>query len=195
LVEAFAPPARIENPDLFPAWAWLRPPDDFNAPYLRGELFFETAADMGLRVQTIAAGAVGDEARVAIWRPWTYVVLPLPASDVSGWIGGLPDHCSVIMDCHFPIMDMETAVGSADQLVEIIDQKDMLLANLALADVVTVPRPVWAEALARVNPNVFVLPDFDEARPDAFGLRMVEIALASVRVARARAAACEEMGL
>lgn len=194
VVESLPPPSGpvVENPNLFAAWAWLRPADDFDAPRLRGGPVFEEMARLGFRVQTIPAGV---EARVEVWRPWTFVVLSVPSSDASGWIDELPNHSSVIMDCHFPIMDMETAIGANDQLVDIIDNKDMLLANLAAADVVTVPRPEWAADLAEVNPNVFLLPDYDERCPQAFHLRLGEVALASQQVKAARARLRGEMGL
>jgi hypothetical protein len=184
----------VENPALFPGWVWAKPPPDFDAPRKRGGPVFELMKQMGMRVEVFEGGDTA--ARVPIWRPWTYIVLSLPAADCSEWMGSLDDlACSVIMDCHFPIMNMGNAIGANSDIVDIIDNKPILLANLALADVITVPQPGWAADLAEVNPNVFLLPDFDEANAEAFSLRLMEIAQASVGVKQARQAARREMGL
>lgn len=186
---------RFENPELFPAWIFAKPPDGYDAVNLRGGPVFEVMAEMGLRVQVIEAGA-GD-VRVEFLRPWTYVYLPVPADDCQPWVEGLPSYSSVIMDCHFPIMNMETAIGTDRTLIDVIDNKDTLLANLAAADVVTVPKETWAADLSEVNPNVFLLPDLRESDqdPSGFIMRLSEIAQASIRVKQARLVARREMGL
>ncbi len=185
-------PVRLENPELFPAWVFVQPPAAFDAINLRGGLAFEAIAAAGFRVQVVPAGA---SERVGFYPPWTYLYLPVPAEDCRGWVEGLPYHCSVIMDCHFPIMDMETAMGSDQALIDVIDNKDTLLANLACADVVTVPKESWAADLAEVNPNVFLLPDMEPGSEQAFIMRLAEVAAASVQVKAARWRARGEMGL
>lgn len=186
---------RFENPELFPAWIFAKPPAGYDAVNLRGGPVFEVMAEMGLRVQVIEAGA-GD-VRVEFHRPWTYVYLPVPSADCSAWVEGLPSYSSVIMDCHFPIMNMETAIGADQTLIDLIDNKDTLLANLAVADVVTVPKEEWAADLAEVNRNVFLLPDLKESDqdPSVFIMRLSEIAQASAKAKQSRLDARREMGL
>lgn len=184
---------RVENPSLFASWVWISPPDEFDAPVKRGRRLFEEMAHIGYRVELLSAGWEG---QLSIWRPWTFIVGPVPAADVSAWVGGLDDlHCSVIFDCHFPIMNLETAIGADDQIIGVIDRKDVMLANLALADAVTVPHPSWATDLAEVNPNVFLLPDYDDRSADRFGIRLAEIAQTSMRIKLDRQRVRKEMGL
>lgn len=186
------PGPKLENPALFPGWVWCRPPAAYDAPLKRGELFFKALAEFGVRVEIVEQVP---NVAVPIWRPWTYLVCSVPTEDWSAALEALPTHCSVIMDCHFPIMNMETAIGNDADIIDIIDRKPTLLANLALADAVTVPQRGWAADLAEVNPNVFLLPDFDIDHPEAFSVRMVEIAQASVRVKQGRLLVRQEMGL
>jgi len=212
-------PVKFERPELMPAWVWCEPPADFDAIRLRGELYFAGLEETGIRVQRVKAGTAYN---AAVYQPWTFMFMMLPWDDFADhaeWFA--TRNASLIMDCHFPIMNMETAVGSDQTLVDIIDRKDTLLANLALADAVTCPRPEWAADLAEVNPNVFVLPDIeapawmyddsdsDEEPSDAevdeyesamasaqrFGMRMMEIAQASIRVKQERMRARREMTL
>ncbi len=184
---------RVENPDVLPAWVFMEPPAGHNAIRLRGGLFFDALEQLGIRVQRIRAGESGN---IGVWSPWTYVFLSVPFEDVGPSTERVADaNCSVIMDCHFPIMNMERAIGSDGDLADIIDHKDTMLQNLAHADVVTVPQPGWAADLAEVNPNVFLLPDFDIATGAAFSLRMGEIAAASIRAKQARQKARREVGL
>lgn len=190
---ASEPRYRVENPERFPAWVWLRPPDAYDAPRKRGGPVFEEMARLGFRVTVFDQGA---EVRVPINRPWTYIVCSVPGGDCGPWVESVADDpCSVIMDCHFPIMNMEIAIGADTEIMAVIDNKETILANLALADAVTVPQPGWAADLAAINPNVYLLPNFEEHRADEFGLRLAEIALASASVKQARQAARREMGL
>lgn len=214
-------PIRFERPDLLPAWVWVEPPPDFDAIRLRGQLFFEGLEESGIRVERIKPGG---KYKPTAWQPWTYVFMMLPWADFAPyaeWFLARP--MSIIMDVHFPIMNMEKAIGSSQVLIDIIDRKDVLLANLAMADAVTVSRPEWAADLAEINPNVYCLPDLeapawmyhdsdddsDEEPSEAevaeyeagmrnaqqFGMRMVEIAQASVRVKQERLRARREMQL
>lgn len=190
------PLPKVENPELFLAWVWCEPQEAYDAPHLRGGPIFEAMADMGLRVQVIPQTATGEVAQVTIRRPWTIVFATVPAADFTSAATAMADDtCSVIMDCYWPIMNMEQAIGTDDQIIGVIDHKDVLLANLALADVVTVPHARWAEQLAEVNPNVHILPDYEDDQPERFALRLQEIAQASIRVKQARQAARREMGL
>lgn len=185
---------RVENPSLFPAWVWMRPPDAYDAPRKRGGPLFAEMDRLGFRVQVIPQTTAVHN--VAIWRPWTYIVCSLPSGDFTETAESVDDApCSVIMDCHFPIMNMEQAIGDDEQLIHIIDNKESLLANLALADAVTVPQAGWAADLAAVNPNVFLLPDYTDATADRFGVRLAEVAQASANIKKARQAARREMGL
>lgn len=111
------PSYRVENPERFPAWVWLRPPDAYDAPRKRGGPVFEEMARLGFRVTMFDQG-----------------------------------------------------IGVRVQ-------------------------PGWAADLAAINPNVYLLPNFEEHRGDEFGLRLAEIALASAQVKQARQAARREMGL
>ena len=189
IVEA---PARLENPDQVPAWVYMEPPDQFNAVQLRGAAFFDQMAAYGVRVQRIpgvAAGSPGsDHADVEfqIFRPWTHIFVNVRGGDLAPFLDSLPPWCSMIMDCHFPIMDMEAAIGSNEQLIGVIDHKDELLANLALADAVTVSQKHWAADLAEINPNVFYLPDLQGPLTDAWALKMVEIATSAVAMRNKR---------
>lgn len=188
-------PPRLENPDLFPAWVFCKPPDGFDAVRLRGGPVFEAMAAVGFRVQVVEPGAVRN---IEIRPPWTFVYVPVPSEDWSGSASGLEDlRCSVIMDCHFPIMDVGALIGADQAIIDTIDHKDTLLANLALAEVVTVPQPGWAADLAEVNPNVHVLPDLveDDLGGQEFIMRLGEIAQASIKVKTGRWETRKELGL
>jgi hypothetical protein len=61
------------------------------------------------------------------------------------------------------------------------DRQDALTRSIRAADVVTTPWPQMVEPLRSLNPNVVLLPDFDNASPDRFmlGFRQVKRALPS----------------
>lgn len=185
---------RVKNPDLFPAWVWCKPPAAFGAVWKRGGPVFDAMAGMGWRVQVVESGK---RTRIEIVPPWTYIFLPVPSEDASEWCESLTNsRCSVIMDCHFPIMNMETAIGTDQAVIDAIDGKDTALANLALAEVATVPHPSWAADLAEVNPNVFLLPDLpDDTDGEEFIVRLSEAATASTKVKAERWRTRKEMGL
>lgn len=161
---------KIGKPELFPAYVFIAPPDEASER-LRGRLFFDQMAEMGLRVTQVKGVEPGDEvgdgvASVPIVRPWTFLFMSVPSVDFTDYFGEfamMP--CSIIMDVHFPIMDREkitvTGRGSVEQVWA---DRDVMLANLAGADAVTVSHPDWAADLAEINPNVFYLPDI--AVPD-----------------------------
>ncbi len=196
--KAYVPrkPFRFENPEAFPAWVYIRPPGE--AAVLRGGPVFDVMADMGLRVQRLEQQGDDEVVQVVFgYRPWTFVFCTVPYAPWPAEVLA-NEYCSVIMDCHFPIMDMGQVTGDDGTIIEIIDRKDDLLANLALAEVVTVPHPTWAADLAEVNPNVFVLPDLHEDE-DRGGVRFISrlsaAASLSGQVKQARWRARGEMGL
>lgn len=154
---------KVENPKLFPAYVMVRSPDERTAR-LRGEIFFETVAQQGLRVQFVdGSEEPGSEEMIGIMRPWTYVFMPVPFVDAGPRFDGLEElACSVIIDVHFPIMNRgEIRSGGRFSVEEVWARRGIMLANLARADAVTVSQPGWAADLAEVNPNVFYLPDLD----------------------------------
>jgi hypothetical protein len=59
------------------------------------------------------------------------------------------------------------------------DRQDALTRSIKAADVVTTPWTQMVEPLRDLNPNVVLLPDFDDANPDRFmvGFREVKRAL------------------
>lgn len=139
-------------------WVYIEPPTDFEAVNLRGAMYFDSYDLLHPgRVTRVPAGAM---AEFPIRRPWTYVYMPVPWVDVSDYLDELgAEPCSVIMDVHFPLMDLEQAIANDDTLMHIIDQKAIMLANLARADAITCPRGEWAADLAEINADTFVLPD------------------------------------
>lgn len=189
-----APPFQLENPEAFPAYVFS-PSATPEAAWLRGGPVFEAMAEMGFRVQILDPHCAVE---VAIHRPWTFLFMHVPAADWAPTMESLADRpCSVIMDCHFPIMNMGDATGTDEVLIATIDNKDTLLANLALAEVVTVPHPNWAADLAEINPNVFLLPDLEETEHGVgqFMARMATAAQLSGQVKSDRTRLRGEMGL
>ncbi len=156
---------KIEKPELFPAYVYLQPPD-VNAVRLRGKALFDLMAGLGYRVQQIP-GAVPvpgakQEAQIGIYKPWTFVFVPVGYADIGPLLDSLEQNsCSFIMDCHFPIMDMSRIVADAETFANVAGNRDVMLANLRIADAVTCPKAEWAADLAEVNPNVFLLPDLE----------------------------------
>lgn len=161
---------KIENPDIFPAYIYVSSPDE-RARRLRGQAAFEGLAELGLRVEEIRTVPSPDQAamvEIRIRRPWTFVFLPVAPVDFSPYAEAFHDKpCSIIMDCHFPITRMEYAIAEdSEQLAAMWAAQPVMLANLRLADAVTVPQPDWAADLAGEVPNVYVLPDLE--LPEAF---------------------------
>ncbi len=188
------PPFRLDDPEAFPAYVFS-PSASTEAAWLRGGPVFEAMAEMGFRVQVLEQQ---DAVEVTIHRPWTFLFMHVPSADWAPVMESLADRpCSVIMDCHFPIMNMGDATGSDESLIATIDTMDTLLANLALAEVVTVPHPDWAADLAEVNQNVFLLPDLEETGHGVqlFMSRIAAAANMSGQVKQARWRARGEMGL
>lgn len=183
---------RVENPDALTAWVVIEPPDGgFDAVNARGGPLFETLKMMGLRVQLIAGHDAtkgpGPSAEIEIHRPWTQIFMPVGHNDFAPIYERLPWWCSVIMDCHFPIMNPEMMIGSEEAMAGVMAHRDQMIANLALAEAVTVPHPRWAANLAALNPNTFYLPDFKGDGGD-FVVKLGEIAntAATIKLARVR---------
>lgn len=182
----------IENPELYPAWL-VQVSNNEQVQQLRGLPVFEMLLDIGIRVEFLVQG----ENEIKIKKPWTYIFVPVPIVDFTDQRKMFDQNpCSVIMDCHFPIMHLEQAWSyDPDDMFSIIESKDIMLHNLSLADAVTVPQTAWAADLAEVNSNVFLLPDLQEESEEAatkFMLRLNEIAAASVTYRRARKCTCNE---
>ena len=184
----------IENPELYPAWLVQFSASE-EAEHLRGKQVFEMMREeVGVRVQFM--GSRGGEEGL-IHKPWTYFYVPVPIVDFTEQRKELDRApCSVIMDCHFPIMKMENAyTAEPDQMFELIESREVMIKNLSLADVVTVPHPAWAADLAEVNPHVFVLPDVDNDSEELcikFITRINEIGMMSYRNRQARKCSCDE---
>lgn len=188
---------KIDNPSLYPAWVYLEPPENFDAPKLRGGPCFDVLEEVGIRVQRIkpspADADVVQMHRVAIYLPWTFLFMPVLVGDMSSTLDMLSEirGCSVIMDCHFPVMSPNDLVGPDSDLVR--DNRDTILNNLSLADAVTVSQPQWAADLVGEVPNVYYLPDFTVKRRwlpwrkasetgrafNAFFPKLMDVALAS----------------
>jgi hypothetical protein len=195
----------IENPELYPAWGYQidseRNPE---VARLRGKDAFDAMEQIGLRVEEISGRGGSFEIR----KPWTYIFM-FVNTDVDSTeellaTEGAP--CSIIMDCHFPIMRLEHAfTKDPDDMFKLIENRDIILGNLALADAVTVPNSDWAADLAEVNPNVYYLPDLhiesgDDDEPtgreiedlNRFIVRLNEVANASAAAKKARPCRCLE---
>jgi hypothetical protein len=139
---------------------------------LRGKDAFDAMAQTGIRVEEI----VGDGASFKIQQPWTYyftfVNTDISVGEELLQLEGTPS--SVIMDCHFPVMRLEHAFTKVpDDMFKLIENRNIILGNLALADAVTVPSPGWAADLVGVNPNVFYLPDL-QMESDYYGDTMMD---------------------
>src|SRR5262245_53085616 len=180
--------ARLENPDIIPGFIYVEPPRKFGAVKKRGGPFFDQLADLGYNVARIPAEPLGEPKRIPIFRPWTFLYMPVPVDDTTAWFADLPrERCSVILDCHFPIMNLEYAIADEATLAMVAERRPQILANLAAADAVTVPRGEWAAPITEVNPSVWLLPDINRATDVvAFTLRFNEICAAVVAAARGK---------
>lgn len=170
-------------------WFWVRPPAEFDAPRKRGAALFDALRLQ--RIKTTIADSGGDVAVPHYSDRWTILVAPLPTADVTDILKGWANQrVCTIFDVHFPIMDMENAIGSDQAIIDIIDRKELLLANIALADAVTVPDPGWASDLAgAVGANVFYLPDLendDDASVEDWARALTVIANSAIRNHRRR---------
>jgi hypothetical protein len=190
----------IDNPELYPKWVYqIGSEVDLDIARLRGKSAFEAMAQVGMRVHEIVSSGSFE-----VVRPWTYLFTFAQVDvDVASMLAPLKETCcSVIMDCHFPVMRLDRAfTKNPDDMFKLIENRDLVLANLALADAVTVPDPAWAAELAEVNPNVFYLPNLhveDEENPterdvseiNRFIVRLGEIAGASAAVKRTKYCRC-----
>lgn len=188
---------RVENPDALNAWVVIEPPKGFDAANLRGGPLFDALKMMGLRVQLIpghdGTKGPGPSAEIEIHRPWTHIFMPVGPADFALLYERLPWYCSVIMDCHFPIMNPEMMIGSDEALAGVMAHRDQMIANLALAEAVTVPHPHWAANLAALNPNTFYLPDF-KGDGGEFVVKLGEISNTAVATKMARLRLRREMG-
>ena len=181
----------IENPELYPVWVVQFSPSE-EAEALRGKQVFEMMQEFGFRVDIL-----NHPAPVVIRQPWTYLFCPVPIVDFTEHRKALDTQpCSVIMDCHFPIMALEHAfTPEPDGMFELIESREVMINNLSLADAVTVPHEKWAADLAEVNPHVFLLPDVDNDSEDSYAkfmARVNEIAVMSHRTRKARKCTCDE---
>lgn len=152
---------KIENPDLFPSYVYVSSPDE-HAYRVRGQLFFDNLAKLGLHVDQVRGTAAAELGSwtLKIRRPCTILFYPVPHEDFGPQAKMLSRHpVAVIMDCHFPIMDLTHVIADEATLTLLEQTRPVMLANLAMADAVTVPHPAWAAELAEVNSNVYVLPD------------------------------------
>jgi hypothetical protein len=175
---------QLENPDKFPAYVYAGYPDDdpYDTEVKRGGPFFETVKQSGLRVTRLPPGPIEG---FPISRPWTFVFVSVPFTDVSEALDQLQKlSCSVIFDCHFPIMELErVSAPSDDTIFQVIENKEVILSNLAQACAVTVPHKEWAADLVHVNPRVWWLPDIesedDEESCMQFAGKFMEMAVST----------------
>jgi len=149
---------KVENPEMFPAWAVQFDTYEPSA-IMRGKPWAQLLAERGLRVTEITPEHNGFYTQ----QPWTYLYMPV--SLVQSMVGMFESletaSCSVILDCHFPITQLDQAytIDDPDNILTVIEHKDDIIESLKLADLVTVPHPDWAEELAEITPHVFLLPD------------------------------------
>lgn len=185
--------ALIENPEAFPAWVFRLDATDA-ARELRGLRAFEMLRDMGMRVHEVPA----DGGETMIQLPWTFIYMPVPWDDFTQARKGLDRApCSVIMDCHFPAVDMSTAYvdGDPDGMFKMIESREVILNNLRLADAVTVPRADWAVDIAAYNATTFILPDLvhdNERALSKWIIKLNEVAVASANSRKRRPCTCSE---
>jgi len=176
---------RIENPNVFPTYMYSGAPDNdiYDAEVKRGGPYFEAMKVSGFRVIRIPVGEGVQE--VPIYKPWTFLFTHVPNTDAVMYVKSIAAAgCTVIMDCHFPIMQLERAMTPDDDIwLQVIESKAVMLANLAVACAVTVPHKEWAADLAEVNPRVWYLPDIEDAdnveQIAAFGMKFAEIAMST----------------
>lgn len=152
----------LENPSNFPKWV-CQYPDNEQYQQLRGLPAFELLEqEVGIRVQYVIGGDPNEKSQIEIVKPWTFLFMPVPITDFAESRKRLDvTPCAVIMDCTFPIMNLENAfvIDRPDGMFDLIESREVVLNNLRLADLVTVPRPGWAFDLAAELDNVFLLPD------------------------------------
>jgi hypothetical protein len=167
----------VENPQVFPRYVYAEPANTFNAVELRGGPFFDALAREGFDVMRISAGGLLDVE--AIRRPWTFIYLPVPSADVVDAVRSWYRRpCSVIMDVHFPLINQETIIGDDEAILQSLEFREQMIANLGVACAVTVSQEQWAADLAAVNPRVWFLPDLHDDDPDsgdAFAVKFVEM--------------------
>jgi len=149
----------FENPELFPAFVWGHEVEPVNR--LRGLAYYSYLEATGIRVQHVPVGPGSNRFQLEIKQPWTYIFFPVPTSDWTHAINGFAkSSCSFILDVHFPILNPGQITGlSPSGMLELVKSQDLMLANLAAADAVTVPNVEWAAELSEVVENVFYLPD------------------------------------
>jgi hypothetical protein len=180
---------KIENPERFPAYIYSGYPDTdpYNTEVKRGGPYFEMLQHVGFRVTRLTPGV---EASITLALPWTFLFIPVPATDSVAALEDLTrNRCTVILDCHFPIMQLEKVMVPNDEVMfSVIENRDVMLANLATACAVTVPQKEWAADLAEVNPRVWYLPDLDDEDETSltnFATRFMEIAVATQQLCKA----------
>lgn len=189
---------KIENPDLFASWIYGFAGDE--VADARGRDVFLLYAELGMRtVEWKMDGST--EFTLQAWKPWTHLFVPVPHNPLpeDGWDWFAKSPISVIMDVHFPLMDLSRAFivgGDQDDVLKLIENKEVMLESLARADAVTVSQPDWAADLAHVNPNVFYLPDVNHEDGEEslvrFQLKLMEVATLAMNSKRAKPCQCRE---
>jgi hypothetical protein len=151
--------AHFENPELFPVWIWGHEVEPISR--LRGLAYYSYLEASGLRVQHVAVGSENSRFQLKIEQPWTYVIFPVPMIDWTQIMGEYVKlNCSFILDVHFPIMNLSQATSLVPGgVLQLVKSQEMMLANLAVADAVTVSNSEWAAELSEFVDNVFYLPD------------------------------------
>lgn len=148
-----------------PFYVFGEPPAAFDAVSKRGGPYFDALAELGVEVLRVPAGA---SVMAKPRGPWTFAYLPVPVVDVTGWVRDWQrGPCSIIMDVHFPIMRQESVIGDDETILTVLESREVMLANLAVACAVTVSQAPWAADLAEVNDRVWFLPDIEPDDEDS----------------------------
>lgn len=183
----------VEDPDAFPSWVYqyTSNPEYEHVNNLRGVPVFKVMEESGFHV---TGWPMEEPFTVPFRGVWTYIFLMAPPYDDLSEIYDRWEcrNVSLIIDCHFPIMDMTRTIAPDDaEYMRLHEHREVMLKNLRLAEAITTPQAKWAADLAQVNPNVFILPDLelDDADPDTvtgekmmrFQLKFAQASNASMR--------------
>ncbi len=127
-----------------------------------------------------------ETARVGFHRGCATIMhMPLPTADITAQVADMrlaydvPEHWKrFTVDLVFPLMEAYNMVGDAEEIIDIIDNREVLLANLRAADGVTVSQPEWmADLPDDLQAKAYVLPDIGpQFSARRFGERFEEIA-------------------
>lgn len=184
----------VEDPDAFPSWVYqyTSTPEYEFVNNLRGVPMFKMMEEVGFHVTGWDMESPSFE--IQFRGAWTHVFLMAPPYDdltkvQQGWECR---NASIIIDCHFPIVDMTHVAAPDADFMRIIEHRDVMLNNLRLAEAVTTPRAEWAADLAQFNPNVFILPDLDLHDGDSDRVAGEKLIRFQVRFASAANAALKE---